>query len=787
MLARIARFCFRHRKLVVLFWVLTIVGMSMASGAVGTNYRTDFRLPDSESKNGFAILNDEYGGAGGFGGTFVYKADKGIDDPEVKAAIEKMIEESTKIAGVASITSPYSEEGASQRSVAGPLAGKVAFARVQMKDGLQQEDFATIADKVRETIPKTAGLQTELGSEIFGEFEPPESEVIGIAFAIVILVLAFGSVLAMGLPIGVALAGIGIGAAVVTFLSHLMSMPDFTLTLGLMIGLGVGIDYALFIVTRWREAVHEGENWEEATVIALSTAGRAVMFAGVTVVISLMGMLLMGLAFVRGLAIGASIVVVFTLAASITLLPALLGLAKHRVELTRYRGLIGAAALSIGMLGVGLKIKPLAVAGLVVAVMTALVGLIVTLLSKSSKVSANPFVKLLQKTVPRRAPKPNEQTFWYKWSRIVQRRPWPMAIFGFAVLLLASVPVLSLRLGVSDEGNYAAETTTKKAYDLLATGFGPGFNGPLVLAALVPEGVDPAKAEAITTALQQDPGVAFAAPAIPSQSGKALLWQVIPKTSPQSVETEDLVHRLRDTVLPALETTTGIRPNVTGNVAGNIDFADYLAKRLPLFFGAVLALSFLLLMAVFRSLLVPLKAVIMNLLSIGAAYGVVVAVFQWGWLKDLFGLGAGAPIEPWAPMMMFAIVFGLSMDYEVFLMSRMREEFDRHGDNAKAVADGLASTARVITAAAAIMVFVFGSFLLESNRQIKLFGLGLAMAVFLDATIVRMVLVPATMELLGARNWWLPSWLDKLLPRLDVEGGTHAEKPKSSPKPVGSN
>jgi putative drug exporter of the RND superfamily len=786
MLARIARFCYHRRLLVVGFWVAAIVAMSAGSAAVGTNYRTEFRLPDSESKAGFSILNDEYGGAGGFTGTFVYKAEKGLDNPEIKASIEKMVEEAGKIEGVASVISPYSQEGATQVSAAGPLAGKVAFARVQMKDNLQQADFLRIADAAREMVPTTTGLQTELGGEAFAEFEPPESEVIGIAFAIVILVLAFGSVLAMGLPIGVALAGIGIGAAVVTFLSHAISMPDFTLTLGLMIGLGVGIDYALFIVTRWREAVHEGESWEEATVTALSTAGRAVMFAGVTVVISLMGMLLMGLAFVRGLAIGASIVVVFTLLASITLLPALLGLARHRVELTRYRGLIGAAGLSIGMLGIGVKLPLLAMAGFAIALITAVVGLIITLASRSTGVASNSFVKLLQTTVPKRAQKPNEQTFWYKWSRVVQRRPWPMAIIGFGVLLIATIPVMSLRLGVSDEGNFPAESSTKKAYDLLAEGFGPGFNGPLALAALLPDGADASKAAEITTALQNDPGIAFVAPPFPSPSGKALLWQVFPKTSPQSVETEELVHRLRDSVLPKLQESTGIRPNVTGNVAANIDFADYLGQRLPLFFGAVLALSFLLLMAVFRSLLVPLKAVIMNLLSIGAAYGIVVAVFQWGWLKDLFGLGAGAPIEPWAPMMMFAIVFGLSMDYEVFLMSRMREEFDRHGDNAKAVADGLASTARVITAAAAIMVFVFGSFLLESNRQIKLFGLGLAVAVFLDATVVRMVLVPATMELLGARNWWLPSWLDKLLPRINVEGEPHGHAPTGK-APLPSN
>jgi RND superfamily putative drug exporter len=485
-----------------------------------------------------------------------------------------------------------------------------------------------------------------------------------------------------------------------------------------------------------------------------------VLFAGITVVISLLGMLLMGLSFVRGLAIGTAMVVVFTMLASVTLLPALLGFAQHRVEITRYRGLIAAGGAAVALFGVGIKQPGVALLGLGVALAAILLGFVVA---------------PLRREVPRRAPKPSTETFWYKWSRVIQHRPWPMAIIGFLALFALTIPVFSLRLGFADEGNYPDDTTTKRAYDIVAAGFGPGFNGPLVLTARLPEGASPDLGAKVTQLVSADPGVAFATPPVPNDPANptALLWQVLPTTSPQSVETNDLVKRLRSDVLPAIAQQDGMKVNVTGDVAANIDFSTFIGKRLPVFFGAVLFLSFLLLMAVFRSLLVPLKAVVMNLLSIGAAYGVVVAVFQWGWLKDLFGLGAGAPIEPWAPMMMFAIVFGLSMDYEVFLMSRMREEFDRHGDNAVAVADGLATTARVITAAAAIMVFVFGSFLLESDRQIKLFGVGLAMAVFLDATIVRMVLVPATMELLGARNWWLPKWLDRLLPTIDVEGHAH--------------
>jgi putative drug exporter of the RND superfamily len=358
----------------------------------------------------------------------------------------------------------------------------------------------------------------------------------------------------------------------------------------------------------------------------------------------------------------------------------------------------------------------------------------------------------------------------YRWSRVIQHHPWASALGGTVALVLLAVPLFGIRLGFSDEGNLAEDTTTRQAYDLLSEGFGPGHNGPLVLAAEVPDGTDAAELDRVTDVVGATDGVAFASSARLGDQGEAAMWQVIPTTAPQDEATTDLVHHLRDQVLPEATAGTGLAVAVTGNLAVNIDFADYLAERLPYFLAAVLVMSFLLLLVVFRSLLVPLKAVIMNLLSIGAAYGVVVAGFQWGWLGGPLGF-EGGPIEPWVPMMLFAIVFGLSMDYEVFLLSRVREAWDRTGDSRTSVADGLAATARVITAAALIMVFVFGSFLLEDDRVIKLMGVGLATAVLLDATIVRMLLVPATMELLGDRNWWLPRWLDRLLPRIDVEGG----------------
>ena len=759
MLARLGKASFRHRRVVLVAWIVVLLGVNAVSVGVGTGYSGAFEIPASESRDGFEAVERHFGDvSNGFGGSIVFSADQGVDDPAVRAAMEEMFAGANELGGLV-VSSPYDDPFGFHTSE----DGRIAFAEIALVGEVDQTRGAELGRELRELTPDVDGLTVEIGGALFGEFEPPESELIGLAFAIVVLILAFGSVLAMGLPIGVALFGVAIGAGLIALISNVTSMPDMTTMLGAMIGLGVGIDYALFIVTRYREGLHHGHEPEEATSLAIDSAGRAVIFAGLTVVISLLGMLIIGLPFVSGLAIGAATTVAVTMVASVTLLPALLGFARHRVELTRWRGLVAAGFVAIALLGAGIGVDALLI-GAPMAVVVLLAGFAVA---------------PLRREVPRPAPRNARQTLPYRWSRVVQRHPWVGLLGGTALLLVLAVPVLSLEMGFSDEGNFSEETTTRRAYDLLAEGFGPGFNGPLVVLAETdqPGGYGPANE--LAAALADTPGVDRTFPVFPSdlddiENAPAYLIRVIPSTSPQDAATADLVHHLRDEVIPAATAGTSLDVVVTGSVAANVDFTSYLAGRLPWFFGAVLGLSFLLLMAVFRSLLVPLKAVIMNLLSIGAAYGVVVAAFQWGWFGDVLGV-EGAPIEPFVPMMLFAIVFGLSMDYEVFLLSRVKEEYDRTGDAADSVADGLAATARVITAAAAIMVVVFGSFVFEDDRIIKLFGLGLAIAVFLDATVVRLLLVPATMELLGDRNWWIPAWLDRILPRIDVEGPAHED------------
>jgi RND superfamily putative drug exporter len=754
--SRLGTWCHDRRKLVLGLWVGVLVFGFAVSGAVGDAFRDEFNLPDVESKTGFDILDDNFGGEGtGVVGTIVFQAQQGVEDPEVEAAMQALFDETAQLDDVTTVESPYSGEGAQQIASQGPEAGRIAYANVEMPDDIEFARAEEIRDAILDDAPDIDGLRIEMGGFIFGEFEEPQSEALGLAFAIVILIVAFGSVLAMGLPVGVALFGIGLGTAIITLLSQVLTIPDFATFLGIMIGLGVGIDYALLIVTRYREQLHGGHTVRESVAIAVDTAGRSVLFAGITVVISLLGMLLMGVTFIQGLAVGAAAVVAVTVAASLTLLPALIGFAGQRIELTRWRGLIAAGLVAVFLAGIGLDLPPLMV-GLPLAVIVLIAGF---------------FVGPLKREVAHRPPKPRRETLAYRWSRVIQHRPWTSALVGVVVLGLLAIPVFSLRLGFSDESNFAEDTSTKQAYDLLVEGFGPGFNGPLILAAELPEGTDLADLSAIADAAETDPGVEFVSEPRPNDPDNptAVMWELVPTSGPQDEATTDLVKRLRDDVLPPAEDAAGVDVAVTGNVAVNVDFSHYLSSRLPYFFTAVLALSFLLLMVVFRSLLVPLKAVIMNLLSIGAAYGLVVALFQWGWLSDLTNVEP-APIEPWAPMMLFAIVFGLSMDYEVFLLSRVREEWHRTGDSRTSVADGLAATAKVITAAAAIMVFVFGTFILENDRVVKLMGVGLASAILLDATIVRMLLVPATMELLGDRNWWLPRWLDRILPKIDVEG-----------------
>ena len=761
MIARLGRWCFRHRWTTLIAWIVALVGVgALGNAVVGPAFSSEFEIPASESASGFEVLDEHFAaqGASNQTGSIVFRAEpgvfeRGVEDPEVVAAMTELFETVDAREGV-TVVSPYGLSGVQQINA----DGTIAYATVNMSDELDQVETAELGADIVDAIPAIEGLTVEVGGQALSEFEPPASELIGLAFAVVVLILAFGSVLAMGLPIGIALFGVGVGASIVALFSNVFTIPDFATTLGAMIGLAVGIDYALFIVTRYRENLHAGQSTEDAVVNAMDTAGRAVVFAGMTVVVSLLGMLLIGLSFISGLGIGAATTVAVTMIASITLLPALLAFAGRRIEVTRWRGIIAAGLLAVALLGVGLGIQPLLL-GAPLAVVVLIAGFA---------------VRPLRRELPRRTPKPIRETLAYRWSRAIQAHPWRSVVAGTVVLLALAAPVLSLRLGFSDEGNYSEDTTTRRAYDLLADGFGPGFNGPLIVAGTLSDPSDAAALPALSEAIAATEGVAAASPAFPDDPADptAVVVQVIPTSSPQDEATADLVERLRDDVLPGVTEGTGLELYVTGSVAASIDFTSYLAERLVLFIGVVLVLSFLLLMMVFRSLLVPLKAVVMNVISIAAAYGVVVAIFQWGWLGSAFGVEP-APIEPFVPMMMFAIVFGLSMDYEVFLLSRVREEWDRTRDARNSVADGLAATARVITAAAAIMIVVFGSFLLEENRIIKLFGVGLAVAVFLDATLVRMLLVPATMELLGERNWWLPRWLDRLLPRLNVEGPAH--------------
>lgn len=727
-------------------WIPLLVVIGFASSLTGSDFATEFEIPASESNDVQTLLEANNPARAGFSGEIVFSTLNGVTSDEVKASMSDLFAKVEALEGV-TVTSPFDAPGQINQSETTAFASIDATIR-------SQTELIALGEEIREIGEPyaVADLRIEYGGNIFAGFELPASEAYGLLAAIIILVLAFGSVLAMGLPIGTALVGLGVGASLVTVLSHVLPMPDFTTSLVAMIGLGVGIDYALFIVTRYREGIHHGMSVEDSVVNAVDTSGRAVIFAGITVIISLLGLFVMGLAFARGLAIGAVIGVLVMMLASITLLPSLLAMVKHRIDVTTRAALI---ALSIFVVVTFFAVVshsiPLFLGAIVAAIVVTLASFV---------------IKPLRTPIPQRTRKPKNQTFWYRWSRLVQRRPWTSAIAATAILLVLSAPLATIRLGFGDNGNAPESTTVRRAYDMLAEGFGPGFNGPLFITV---QGDTASNSDALGSFVETIKGVdgiAFAQSAPASADGSLSLVIAYPTTAPQDEATTSLIKTLRNDVIPQ----TGVEAKVGGFTAAGVDFADVIGGRMPLLFIGVLSLSFLLLMAVFRSLLVPLKAVIMNLLSIGAAYGVIVAIFQWGWGMNLIGVGKAGPIESWAPMMLFAIVFGLSMDYEVFLLSRVREEYLRTGNNAEAVADGLTATARVITAAALIMVCVFAAFVLGYDRQLKLFGLGLALAVFIDATIVRMVLVPATMELLGDRNWWIPKWIDRMLPKIDVEG-----------------
>jgi len=710
-----------HRKTVIISWIVALIGFGMLAGSVGSDFSEDFKLPASDSQEAFDLLETKFPAQSGDTATIVYKAQGGVESAAVKYKMEGVFAEVEKLPHVSEVASPYGGGGAGAVSE----DGKIAYATVQFDtttNELEKDDLKKLLSESEDA--SGGGLQVAVGGqpieEVRGEEETDVSGFVGLLAAIVILLLTFGSVVAMGLPIITALFALGVGLSLVTVATHVFPTAEFAPQLAFMIGLGVGIDYALFILTRFRNGLDEGMEKREAAIAAIDTAGRAVLFAGITVIIALMGMMLLGLSFLYGVAMAAALAVLFTMIAALTLLPALLTIAGQRVNKLRIPGL--------------------------------------------GRGSSNA-----------------EDTRWFRWSREIQRRPVLSAVLSGGLLILLCVPTLSLRLGSNDAGTDPAGSTTREAYDLLAEGFGPGFNGPFVLAAALPSKGDDEGMTQLKQALDEDDRVAATTPVMLNPAKNTAIFQAYPTSSPQSEQTTELLDHIRDDLVPPIEESTDTRLHVGGITAIFEDFGTAIAEKLPLFIGVVVLLSALLLMAVFRSVLVPLKAVVMNLLSIGAAFGLIVAVFQWGWGASLIGVDGTGPIISFFPIFLFSIIFGLSMDYEVFLMSQIHEEWERKKDATEAVTRGLALTGRVITAAAAIMVTVFASFMIGDDRIIKLFGLGLAAAVFIDAVIIRSVLVPAIMQLFGEKAWWLPGWLDRIIPKL------HVEPAEGDPAPTGEH
>jgi RND superfamily putative drug exporter len=703
-LYRLGRWVAAHRRLVVVVWLAVVVGFVAADRVAGGGTVDDFEVPGVESQQTIDLLEERFPERSGATATVVFHVPEG-EIAGSADAIAATVEEVRALDHVVGVTEPL----ASERSIS--LDGTTAFAAVQF-DAPTAELGRSTLDALFETATpaETAGVQVEYGGElptVLKERTTGPAEMIGIIAALIILFVTFRAVLAAVMPLGVAIAGLVTGLSIIGLLGAWIAIPSVAPRLGTMIGLGVGIDYALFVLSRHRDQLAEGMDVDESIARTNATAGQAVVVAGGTVVVAILGLQLAGIPFVAALGYSASIVVAVAVIAAITLLPALLGFAGRRV------------------------------------------------LPRASR-TAPPVERV-------------EHSGWVRWAHWVAYHPWRSAIAATVVLLALSVPMLDMRLGQADAGTDPTSTTHRRAYDLLATGFGEGFNGPLLIAVDLGDTPDPAALDPIVAALAADPGVRAVSPPELNAAGDTGLITAIPTSKPQDEATSELVHRLRDTTLPAATADTGVVALVGGPTAGFIDQSDKIADRLPWFIAAVVSLSFLLLMIVFRSILVPLKAALLNLLSIGAAYGVVVAVFQWGWGRSLIGLDEAVPIASFVPMMMFAILFGLSMDYEVFILSRIREEYHGGHSNIDSVVEGLGATAKVITAAALIMISVFLGFVASDDPVVKMMGIGLAVAVAVDATIVRMVLLPSTMTLVGDTNWWLPRWLDRILPHLDLE------------------
>ncbi|MHB9848681.1 MMPL family transporter [Streptomyces krungchingensis] len=746
-LLRLGASAARHPWRVIAAWLVAATLAVLAAVAFGGRNADSMTAPGLDSQRAAELIERAGTGQEGMTAQVVVTPLDGaatfFDHGSARTALTRLQTEVKRLPHVLGTSDPAGAlDAGGDTAVRGSLVsadGRIAVVRVQYPDQsrLSAEDLdalVDLGDRLRAELP----LRIEMGGSLFYAFSDPDggaSELIGLLAAAAILFLAFGSLVAAALPIGMAVFGLTVGVATMTVLAGVTDVPTFAPVLGSMVGLGVGIDYALFVLARHREYLARGLDPREAAGRAVATAGRPVVFAGGTVVVSILGLAVANVPFMTVGGLAVSIVVLTMVVASVTLLPAFLGAAGPRLARA---GRIG-RALQTRMLG-----------------------------------------RLARRRDP--AAGAAHAAGWRRWIGHVSRHPVPYAVGAAGLLLTATLPVLGLRVGLPDDGSLPHSRSERRAYDLVAEGFGPGTNGPLVIAA-DPTG-DPGVLDRLVGAVAADPGIASVAPThIDRATGIATLV-VFPTTSPQDKATADTIARLRTDVLPTAIGHGPARAHVGGGAASLSDVGRRTSQRLPMFVAAVLAMSFLLLMLVFRSILVPLKAVLLNLLSIGAAYGIMVAVFQWGWGGALIGLEATVPIVSFIPMFLFAILFGLSMDYEVFLLSRVREEYLRTGDNGTAIVEGVSRTARIITSAALIMVAVFLSFAVAEDPSTKMFGLGLATAIFIDATVVRMVLVPATMTLLGRTNWWLPKWLDRMLPRGPVgTDDTDAESSGEAPRP----
>ena len=724
----LTRWCIAHRRWVVTGWVLVAILTTVIATAVGRQYANNFTLPGTEAQRVVDLLGNEFPAQSGDVDTIVFHTSQGsVLSPQVRAAITPLLQRVSGMPHVVSVVSPYGPAGTVEIS----KDGRTAFATVDYskRANLLPNDTGQPVINAINAI-HVPGLQIAAGGQVIENaegFSIGPATTVGVIAALIILLLTFGSLIAAGMPLITAGLGLITGIALVGLSTHITSVPQVAPELAIMIGLGVGIDYALFIVTRFRENYARTGDVQNAVIGAMDTSGRAILLAGTTVIIALLGMFATGVTFLYGLSITSVLAVLMVLCASLTVLPAMLAAFGEKV--------------------------------------------------------ARPSRRARRREAAGQPPRPSA---WRRWSLVVQAHPWRLAIASTLVMLLLVVPVLGMRLESSDAGNDPSSTTTYTAFNLLSRGFGPGFNGPLLVAVQMSNPAQRAALPAVRSTLQRTSDVAAVTVPRISPSGRVAVLEAYPRSAPQAQATSDLVNHLRQTVLPPFKRAFGQRPLVGGFTAGSIDFSRVLAAKLPLFIGIVVVLSMVLLFVIFRSLVIPVQAAIMNLISIGGALGVTVAVFQNGWFASVIGVTPG-PVEPWIPVLIFAVVFGLSMDYEVFLISRIREEWIRRRDASRAVVDGIALTGRVISAAAAIMICVFLSFLLGDQRSIKEFGFGLAVAVFLDALVVRCVMLPAVLQLLGPTTWKLPKWLDARLPELNIEGSSpaHVTPPRPlEPEPV---